>query len=267
MAAESSVTLRQAATQYAATLPAENRGAEQPAIDGFVRWYGSDRTAGELTPQQVEQYGEWMAREGADSTSKLVSVRSFLTFLRKKKIVQASLATHLRVPRTRRSEAGTARSSGPDVVLSAEGRANLESRLDALREERVSIVGDIQRAMADKDFRENAPLDAAKERQGKIEADIREIEHTLARSVLRQDGGASATVQLGHSFRLKELSSGKITQYTLVDAAEADPSAGKLSASSPVGRAVLQKTVGEEVSVTAPRGTIMYKIEAVATRK
>ena len=264
MAAESSVTLRQAATQYAATLSSEDRGSAQPAIDGFVRWYGSDRSAGDLTPQQVEQYGEWMTREGSDPTSKLVSVRSFLTFLRKKKIVQASLATHLRVPRTRRSAAGKARDSGPEVVLSAEGRANLESRLESLQEERISVVGDIQRAMADKDFRENAPLDAAKERQGKIEADIREIEYTLARAVLRQDGEASAIVQIGHTFRLKELSSGRVAQYTLVDAAEADPSAGKLSASSPVGRAVFQKAVGEEISVSAPKGTIMYKIEEVA---
>ncbi len=264
MAVESSVTLRQAATQYAGTLPAEDRGAEQPAIDGFVRWYGSDRSAGELTPQQVEQYGEWMAREGSDSTSKLVSVRSFLTYLRKKKIVQASLATHLRVPRARRNSAAAGRAAGPEVVLSAEGRSNLESRLESLREERISVVGDIQRAMADKDFRENSPLDAAKERQGKIEADIRELEDTLARAVLRQNGEASATVQIGHTVRLKELSSGKVSQYTLVDAAEADPSLGKLSASSPVGRAVLQKAVGEEVSVTAPRGTIMYKIEEVA---
>ena len=87
-----------------------------------------------------------MAREGSDPTSKLVSVRSFLTYLRKKKIVQASLATHLRVPRTRRSGAAAGRAVGPEVVLSAEGRANLESRLESLREERISVVGDIQRA-------------------------------------------------------------------------------------------------------------------------
>ncbi len=264
MAAESSVSLRQAATQYAATLPAEDRGTEQPAIEGFVRWCGRDRSADELSPQEIEQYGAWVTNEGSDPTAKLVSVRSFLTYLKKKKIVQGSLATHLRVPRTRRTGSASGRSAGREVVLSAEGRDNLESRLEGLREERVAVVGDIQRAMADKDFRENAPLDAAKERQGKIEADIREIEYTLAHAVLRRDDGTSATVQLGHTVRLKELSSGKITQYTLVDAAEADASAGKLSASSPVGRAVLQKTVGQEVNVTAPRGTMTYKIEEVA---
>jgi transcription elongation factor GreA len=150
------------------------------------------------------------------------------------------------------------------VALSAEGRANLQARLEILQEERISVVADIQRAMADKDFRENAPLDAAKERQGKIEADIRELEHTLARAVLRRDGEVSATVRLGNTVRLKEISTGKVMQYRLVDAAEADPSAGKLSSSSPVGRALLQKAVGEEVSVSAPRGTMIYKIEEVA---
>ena len=141
----------------------------------------------------------------------------------------------------------------------------METRLETLRGERVAVVGDIQRAMADKDFRENAPLDAAKERQGKLEADIRELEHTLARTVLRQNAEASTTVRLGHTVRLKELISGKVTQYTLVDAAEADPGSGRISSSSPVGRAVLLKAVGTEVSVTAPRGTVVYKIEGVTS--
>ena len=102
MVAESTVTLRQAATRYAATLPSADRGVEQPAVEGFVRWCGRDRSAEELTPQEIEQYGSWVTNEGSDPTAKLVSVRSFLTNLRKKKIVQGSLATHLRVPRTRR---------------------------------------------------------------------------------------------------------------------------------------------------------------------
>lgn len=264
MAVDSNVTLRSAATQYAATLPSENRSAEQPAIDGFVRWCGRDRSTEDLTPQVIEQYGAWVANEGSDPTSKLVPVRSFLTYLRKKKIVQLSLATHLRVPRSRRTNASGGKGAGSEVALSAEGRANLQARLEILQEERISVVADIQRAMADKDFRENAPLDAAKERQGKIEADIRELEHTLARAVLRRDGEVSATVRLGNTVRLKEISTGKVMQYRLVDAAEADPSAGKLSSSSPVGRALLQKAVGEEVSVSAPRGTMIYKIEEVA---
>ena len=264
MAADPSVTLRHAANQYTATLASDERMSEQSAIDGFVRWCGRDRSPQELTPLEIEQYGTSVANDGADPTNKLVAVRSFLTYMRKKKIVQTSLATHLRVPRTRRADSGTAKSAGPDVILSAEGKANLESRLETLREERVAVVGDIQKAMADKDFRENAPLDAAKERQGKIEADIRELEHTLVRAVLRQEGGESTIVRIGHRVRLKEVSSGKITEYTLVDGAEADPSSGKISASSPVGRAVLQKSVGEEVSVAAPRGTIVFKIEEVA---
>ncbi len=265
MVAESTVTLRQAATRYAATLPSADRGVEQPAVEGFVRWCGRDRSAEELTPQEIEQYGSWVTNEGSDPTAKLMSVRSFLTYLRKKKIVQGSLATHLRVPRTRRTDSAASRAAGPEVALSAEGRANLETRLETLRGERVGVVGDIQRAMADKDFRENAPLDAAKERQGKLEADIRELEHTLARAVLRQNAEASTTVRLGHTVRLKELISGKVTQYTLVDAAEADPGSGRISSSSPVGRAVLLKAVGTEVSVTAPRGTVVYKIEGVTS--
>ena len=263
--AESTVTLRQAATRYAATLPSADRGVEQPAVEGFVRWCGRDRSAEELTPQEIEQYGSWVTNEGSDPTAKLVSVRSFLTYLRKKKIVQGSLATHLRVPRTRRTDSAASRAAGPEVALSAEGRANLETRPGNAARRAGRSSWRHSAAMADKDFRENAPLDAAKERQGKLEADIRELEHTLARTVLRQNAEASTTVRLGHTVRLKELISGKITQYTLVDAAEADPGSGRISSSSPVGRAVLLKAVGTEVSVTAPRGTVVYKIEGVTS--
>ena len=267
MASDSMVTLRHAANQYASSLSDEERGTAQAAIDRFVRWCGRDRSAQELTPLEIEQYGALVAAEGSDLTLKLVSVRSFLTYLKKKKLVQSSLATHLRLPKGKRAEAAAAaRAAGPEVLLSAEGLANLDARLESLKEERVAVVGDIGRAMADKDFRENAPLDAAKERQSQIESTIRELEDTRARAVLRQAQAqeTASIVQLGHTVKLKDLGSGKSTQYTLVDAAEADPASGRISSSSPVGRALLQKAVGEEVSVSVPKGTIVYRIVEVA---
>ena len=262
MVADPGVSLRHAANQYCTSLPSQQRGEEQQEIDRFIRWCGRDRAVRELTPLEIEQYGAWVAMESADPSTRLISVRSFLGYLKKKNMVPVALVTHLRVPKGKRARqvvgAGTA-----VVQLSAEGRATLEARLEILREERVNVVADIQRAMADKDFRENAPLDAAKDRQGQIESTIRELEDTLARAVLRADQDPSATVRLGHTVRLQELSSGKITQYTLVDPAEADPGSGKISSISPVGRALLQKSVGEEVSISVPRGTITYKIEKV----
>ena len=261
MVADPGVSLRHAANQYCTSLPSQQRGEEQQEVDRFIRWCGRDRAARELTPLEIEQYGAWVAMESADPATRLTSVRSFLGYLKKKNMVPVALVTHLRVPKGRRARPAGAPTAS--VQLSAEGRATLEARLEVMREERVNVVADIKRAMADKDFKENAPLDAAKERQGQIEATIRELEDTLARAVLRADQDPSAIVKLGHTVRLQDLSSGKITKYTLVDPAEADPGSGKISSSSPVGRALLQKSVGEEVSISVPRGTVTYKIEKV----
>lgn len=263
MVADPGVSLRLAANQYWASLPSQQRGAEQQEIDRFIRWCGRDRAARELTPLEIEQYGAWVAMESADPATRLISVKSFLGYLKKKNMVPVPLVTHLRVPKGRRGRPASGAAATASVQLSAEGRATLEARLEILREERVNVVADISRAMADKDFRENAPLDAAKERQGQIESTIRQLEDTLARAVLREHQDSSTIVRLGHTVRLKELDSGKITQYTLVDLAEADPGSGKISSISPVGRALLQKSVGEEVSISVPRGTITYKIEKV----
>jgi transcription elongation factor GreA len=128
--------------------------------------------------------------------------------------------------------------------------------------ERTKVVGDIQRAMADKDFRENAPLDAAKERQGLIESNIRELEGVLAHTVVVSDQAATQDrkVRIGKRVTLVDANNGNEVSYTLVDPREADPNIGKISNASPVGKALLDKTIGEEVHITVPRGTLHYKI-------
>ena len=135
-----------------------------------------------------------------------------------------------------------------------------------LKLERFSVVGDISRAMADKDFRENAPLDAAKERQGFIESSIRELEGILANAVVRTsdtiDDGTKR-VKIGRKVTLKDAKSGKQVLYRVVDSREADPVSGKISNVSPVGKALMDKTIGEEVQVTIPKGTLSYIVQKI----
>jgi transcription elongation factor GreA len=132
--------------------------------------------------------------------------------------------------------------------------------------ERVTVVDDIRLAMADKDFRENAPLEAAKEHQGIIEARIRELEASLATAQIL--GPDSKIVRyrtaLGTSVTLKDVSSGKELVYKLVDVREADASSGKISTQSPVGQALLDRAVGDEVTVNVPRGTVQYLVQKIA---
>ena len=133
-----------------------------------------------------------------------------------------------------------------------------------LKEERIKVVADIKRAMGDKDFRENAPLDAAKERQGMIESNIREIETVLANSVVTETKPVDdKRVRLGKKVTLKEAATGKKVSYVLVDSREADPASGKISSASPVGKALLDRAVGDDVQISVPRGTLHYTVERV----
>ena len=263
MAIDQGVSLMQAAQQYGATLASEQRGEAQQEVARFVRWCGRDRAVQKLTPAEVAQYGEWVAQESTDPTIRITPVRAFLTFLKKSDLVSVGLVSHLRVPKGKRPRRiASAKGANALVELTPEGHAKLRARLVTLKEERVKTVADIQRAMADKDFKENSPLDAAKERQGQIEANVRELEETLQRAVVRQPGQVASytPIKLGHTVSLKELDSGKVSKYILVDPAEADPRSGKISVISPVGRALLQKFAGDEVRVSVPRGTVSYRI-------
>lgn len=239
-------------------------------IGRFIAWVGRERVVSELTPSEVADYAQQIGLGGAESAQRLSPVKGFLTFLKEQGWIETSLAPHLRVPRSRR--AGTSRRTSnanphfSGAQLSQEGFERLKGQLEVLKEERVRVVEDIKRAMEDKDFRENSPLDAAKERQGIIESKIRELESSLSTAeIISANGGGGRQKKAGVGARitLKEAESGKKIYYTLVDVREADVSAGKISTVSPVGQALLDRAVGETVSVNVPRGTLQYLIEEI----
>ena len=266
MATEQAISLSDAVSQYMGTLTSQRRREEQQEVNRFLKWYGRDRAVIGMTPDDVAQYGVWVSTETPDPATRLNPVRAFLSYLKKSGVVSVTLASHLRIPKAKRfSRAAAAKSAPEPVELSAEGYANLQARMSTLQKDRINVVADIKRAMADKDFKENSPLEAAKERQGQIESNLREVQETLQRATIRETGkrASSSQVKLGHTVALKEMASGKIINYTLVDPAEADPTSGKISSISPVGRAIMEKWVGEEISVSVPRGTFSYRIERI----
>ena len=184
-------------------------------------------------------------------------------------MVDNSLAPHLRIPRTRKTTGKTA--SGSQAAssrpqLSQEGYDRLKVQLEDLKVDRVRVVEDIKRAMEDKDFRENSPLDAAKEEQGIIESKIRDLESSLTQAEIigkNSAGGRAMRVVVGTKVTLKDTASGRNVNYTLVDVREADVSAGKISTASPVGQALLDKSVGDQVAISVPKGTLHYTVEKI----
>ena len=214
----------------------------------FVSWCGRERNVGEITPAQVADYAQYIGLGGPESVERLNPVKTFLGYWKDQGWIENGLAAHLRLPRSRR---GTARrTSGPDAsegtYLSQEGYDNLVGQLETLKQERHSVVEDIRQAMADKDFRENAPLDAAKERQGFVESRIRELENSLTTAQIMDKKRAQRRQKstVGTKVTLKDFSSGKKVVYRLVDVREADAASGKISTSSPVGLALLDRSVG-----------------------
>lgn len=238
-------------------------------VGRFVAWCGRERTVLEVTPAEVADYAQYIGLGGVDSIQRLSPVKAFLGYWKDEGWIQNGLAAHLRLPRGRRNStrkgSPTVSSSSEGTQLSQEGYDRLVAQLEALKVERINVVEDIRQAMADKDFRENAPLDAAKERQGIIESRIRELEASLATAQILSKGQAppSRRSVVGAKVTFKDLNSGKTLTYTLVDVREADASSGKISTTSPVGQALLDRLVGDEVTVNVPRGTLHYTIERV----
>jgi transcription elongation factor GreA len=240
-------------------------------LSRFIAWCGRERRVSELSPSEVADYAQYAGVSGADPSHRLLPVKEFLGFLKDEGWIQTGLASHLRVPRSRRAAPrkggnGQTANGASASYMSQEGFQRLSVQLDGLKEERVSVVEDIKRAMADKDFRENAPLDAAKERQGIIESRIRDIEAGLAATqILTKDTNEQPRqkAKVGSKVSLKDVASGKLLTYTLVDAREADASSGRISTVSPVGQALLERAAGDEITINVPRGTLRYTVQKV----
>ncbi len=146
----------------------------------------------------------------------------------------------------------------------SEGHAHLTALLRELKEvERPKNVEDIETARAHGDLSENAEYHAAKERQGQIEAQVMELEDKLARAVVIDPTTLSGDkVVFGATVGLIDEDDKEIT-YQIVGQTEADAKRGRISYSSPLGRALIGRRVHEEVEVTTPSGDKYYTIAKV----
>ena len=250
------------------------RGAplDHQELGRFVSWCGRERNVLEVTPAQVAEYAQYIGLGGPESAQRLNPVKTFLGFWKDQGWIENGLAAHLRLPRSRRGSGGgkgvgSASNSDEGTLLSQEGYNSLLKQLEGLKEERTSVVAEIRVAMADKDFRENAPLDAAKERQGFVESRLRELENSLATAQIIGKGSARPRQRsaVGAKITLRDVESGKKVVYRLVDVREADVASGMISTSSPVGHALLNRAIGDEVTISVPKGTLHYKVEGIGS--
>jgi transcription elongation factor GreA len=149
------------------------------------------------------------------------------------------------------------------VPMLAEGYEMLTTALKALRLERPLIVDAIEEARAHGDLSENAEYHAAKERQGQVEAQIGDIEDRVSRAQIIDPTMLSGDkVVFGATITLLDEAE-KQQRYQIVGQAESDAKRGRISYDSPLGRALISRTVGDEVEVTVPSGEKFYLIEKI----
>jgi transcription elongation factor GreA len=149
-----------------------------------------------------------------------------------------------------------------NVYLTAEALQRLKDELQFLRtKERARIASAIAEARAQGDISENAEYDAAKEAQGHLEARIAQVEQTIASArIVDEKQVDSSKAYILSSVRVKNLGNGMEQTYTLVSAQEADLAQGKISITSPIGKGLLGKAVGDVVEIKVPAGKVKFEI-------
>ncbi len=145
---------------------------------------------------------------------------------------------------------------------SQEAYDNLKKDLDNLKNvERPNISNEIAQARDKGDLSENAEYDAAKEAQGLLEMKIADLEEKLLYArVIDTSKLDTDKVLLYSTVTIKNINTGSILTYTLVSDTEADLSNNKISANSPIGKALLAKKVSDTVNVTVPSGEISFEV-------
>ena len=148
------------------------------------------------------------------------------------------------------------------IYLSREGMEKLKDELNNLKSiERPKIINQIAEARDKGDLSENAEYDAAKEAQGLLEARIARLENELSKSrVLDEKNIDLSTAKLLTTVKIENIQSKQKMSYTLVSESEADLKNKKISISSPIGRGIMGKKVGEIVDISVPSGVIKFKI-------
>jgi transcription elongation factor GreA len=153
--------------------------------------------------------------------------------------------------------------------LTEEGAAELRRELEELKAvKRPALAAKLKEAIAQGDLSENADYQDAKEQQAFLEGRISYLEDLLRSAVIISDADRKSAniIGLGSEVTVQEEGEAPET-FVIVGVAEANPREGKISNESPLGRALLGRKAGEEISVETPSGVLTFKIKSVKASK
>lgn len=148
------------------------------------------------------------------------------------------------------------------IYLSQNGYDDLKAELQQLKSvDRLNIINQIAEARDKGDLSENAEYDAAKEAQGLLEARIAKLENDVANArVLDKTDMDTSTVHLLTKVTIKNIDNGVQMTYAVVSESEADLAAKKISVTSPIGKGLMGKSIGEVAEIQAPNGIVNFEI-------
>ena len=154
-----------------------------------------------------------------------------------------------------------------EPLITPAGLPRLTGELDRLKTAgRREIALRLRHAIAtEADPSANADYQFVREEQAMLEARIARLEERLGAARVVEPDNADDVVDLGECVRLRNVDTGARHRYELVGSLESDPRSGRISAESPLGRALLNKTVGDEIEVQTPRGKRNYQITELLT--
>jgi len=152
------------------------------------------------------------------------------------------------------------------------GEPITEQGLIALREEieelegptRTKMAARIKVAREEGDLKENAEYHIAKEDQAHLETKIKRLRERLRTAVVVEVDGSAATFAFGRTADVLDEGKGEVNTWTLVGSTEADLSAGRLSAESPIGRALLNAKVGKPIEIETPKGARTFVVQKLS---
>ncbi len=260
-----SISLEEAAGRYLGKLPENDRSFAQNQLRLFMRWFGKDHPVSGLTGSEVNNFAERLAQTDRDFGDKIEPVKGFLTYVWKEKWSRENLSTAIKVKKSKGKTVGPSQKIKREPIPMTQAKFDeLTAELTALRIRRQELIGDIQRAAADKDFRENAPFHAAREQKGHVEGRIMELDETLACAVITSETqGTTRNIAVGDTVVIETVDGGQEWRYKIVNPKEVAPAKGMISTISPLGKAVLGKQEGDVVEVRIPTGKMEYRIKRV----
>ena len=151
-----------------------------------------------------------------------------------------------------------------EIFLTKEGLEEVKAELEDLKQNvRPEVISQIKEARAQGDLSENAEYHAARDRQGHVEARIKELEYIVDNATIIEEGKKDK-VSIGSTVEIKYIDDDEIEEYSIVGSTEADPFENKISNESPIAIGIMGKKKGEKVTIESPNGS--YEIEIVSIK-